>query len=194
KKINKERLTLALCANADGTDKMIPFVIAWITVLLFQKWLKKFDLKMASRNVILLMNNAKVHFVGILLLVQDNNEEPTTYNNDNDIMEELYNNIELLNLQNVMDLEDYIDYSEERIEPQQVESDKEDNSVETLQITHKEALDAIYRLELYFIQQDLNYVVQTENDIALSKLYELARKIRNASFKQLNIETFFELV
>ncbi|CAG8716353.1 3899_t:CDS:2 [Dentiscutata erythropus] len=248
KKINKERLTLALCANADGTDKMMPFVI----VLLFQKWLKKFDLKMAGRNVILLMDNAKVHswlldqyesekdnkmdvltaikfivrgwrevssetikncfrHTGILPLVQDNNEEPTTYNNDDDIMEELYNNIELLNLQNVMDLEDYIDYSEERIvtgimsdqeilnqatyqEPQQVESDEEDDSVETPQITHKEALDAIHRLELYLMQQDLNYVVQTENDVALSKLYELVRKIRNASFKQLNIETFFEPV
>ncbi|CAG8695002.1 19182_t:CDS:2, partial [Gigaspora margarita] len=236
KKINKEQLTLALCTNADGTDKMMPFVIAWMTVLLFQKWLKKFDLKMAGHKVILLMGNAKVHSVGnlklhnttikffppyttsrlqpmdaeILPLVQDNNEEPTT-DNDDDIIEELYRNIELLNFQNIMDLEEYIDYSEEKIvtgiisdqeilnqamyqKPQQVESDEEDNSVEMPQITYKEALDAVHWMELYLMQQDLNYMVQTEYDIALSKLYKLVRMLQNASFKQLSIETFFEPV
>ncbi|CAG8475188.1 20168_t:CDS:2 [Racocetra fulgida] len=90
-------------------------------------------------------------------------------------MEELYNNIELLNFQNVMDLEEYIDYSEEKIEPQQVESDEENDSVDMPQITYKEALDAVYRMELYLMQQDLNYVVQTEHDIALSKLYKLIK-------------------
>ncbi|CAG8832679.1 9751_t:CDS:1, partial [Gigaspora margarita] len=57
--------------------------------------------------------------------------------------------------------------------PQQVESDEEDDSVEMPQITHTEALDAIYWMELYLIQQDLNYVVQTEHHVALSKLYKL---------------------
>ncbi|CAG8479184.1 9377_t:CDS:2 [Cetraspora pellucida] len=79
-------------------------------------------------------------------------------------------------------------------EPQQVESNEEDDSIETPQITHKEALDAVHWMELYLMQQDLNYVVQTEHNIALSKLYELVRKLRNASFKQLNIETFFKPV
>ncbi|CAG8811679.1 27558_t:CDS:2, partial [Gigaspora margarita] len=257
KKINKERLTLALCANADRTDKMIPFVIskspnprcfksinhhslhitynasqkAWMTVLLFQKWLKKFDLKMAGHKVILLMGNAKwlldqyesekddkmdvltaIKFIvqgwrevssetikncfqhtEILLLVQDNDEEPTADNDDN-IMEELYRNIKLFNFQNVIDLEEYIDYLEEKIvteimsdqeilnqatyqEPQQVESDEEDDSVEMPQITYKEALDAVHWMELYLMQQDLNYVVQTEHDVALSKLYKLVRKL-----------------
>ncbi|CAG8615535.1 17421_t:CDS:2 [Cetraspora pellucida] len=39
-----------------------------------------------------------------------------------------------------MDLEEFIDYSEEKI----VESDEEDDSIETPQITHKEALDAVH--------------------------------------------------
>ncbi|CAG8772506.1 9708_t:CDS:2, partial [Gigaspora margarita] len=121
-------------------------------------------------------------------MVQDNDEEPTT-NNDDDIIEELYRNIELLNFQNIMDLEEYIDYSEKKI----VESDEEDDSVKMPQITHKEALDAVYQIELYLMQQDFNYVVQTEHDVVLSKLYELVRKLQNASFKQLSIETFFEL-
>ncbi|CAG8542754.1 24443_t:CDS:2, partial [Racocetra persica] len=126
----------------------------------------------------------------ILPLVQDNDKEPTTNDNDDDIMEELYNNIELINFQNVIDLEEYIDYLEKKIvteimsdqkilnqamyqEPQQVKSDKEDDSIDMPQITHKEALDAVYQMELYLMQQDLNYVVQTEYDVALSKLYEL---------------------
>ncbi|CAG8758310.1 21278_t:CDS:2, partial [Racocetra persica] len=74
------------------------------------------------------------------------------------------------------------------------EFDEEDDSVDMPQITYKEALDAIYQIKLYLIQQDLNYVVQTEHDVALSKLYELVKKLQNASFKQLNIETFFEPV
>lgn len=81
-------MTLALCTNADGTDKKIkPFVIgkspnprcfknvkrnklgitygaskkAWMTIVLFQSWLKEFDKKMAGRKVILLLDNAKCH-------------------------------------------------------------------------------------------------------------------------------------
>ncbi|CAG8852302.1 21307_t:CDS:2, partial [Gigaspora margarita] len=132
-------------------------------------------------------------YTGILPLVQDNDKEPTA-NNDNDIMEELYRNIKLFNFQNIIDFEKYIDYLEKKIEPQQVKSNKENDSVEMLQITHKEALDAIHQIELYLMQQDLNYVVQTKHDVALSKLYELVRKLQNASFKQLSIETFFEPV
>ncbi|CAG8853188.1 4290_t:CDS:2, partial [Gigaspora margarita] len=45
-----EQLTLALCANANGTDKRKIFVIA-----------EEFDLKMAGHKIILLLDGAKVH-------------------------------------------------------------------------------------------------------------------------------------
>jgi DDE superfamily endonuclease len=74
KKKDKERLTAAFCTNADRTNKIKLFVIgkspnprcfkgvnrnklgiiyrasskAWMITILFQKWLKEFDLKMAS--------------------------------------------------------------------------------------------------------------------------------------------------
>jgi DDE superfamily endonuclease len=94
KKKDKERLTVAFCANADGTDKMKPFVIgkylnprcfknincnslgiiyeankkAWMTAVLFQQWLKAFDIKMTGRKTILLLDNAPSHIVGNLNL------------------------------------------------------------------------------------------------------------------------------
>ncbi|CAG8750475.1 16868_t:CDS:2 [Dentiscutata erythropus] len=87
RKKNKEQLTITLCANADGMDKIKLLVIrkspnpccfkgikrnrlgvtyessanAWMTTILFQKWLKEFDLKMAGRKTLLLMDGAKVH-------------------------------------------------------------------------------------------------------------------------------------
>ncbi|CAG8794678.1 24503_t:CDS:2, partial [Dentiscutata erythropus] len=77
-------------------------------------------------------------------------------------------------------------------EPEQPEDDEENGSVEMPHITYKEALDAISRIELYLMQQDLHDLARTEHDIALSKLYESVRKFWNASFKQLNIEAFLE--
>ncbi|CAG8855172.1 25643_t:CDS:2, partial [Gigaspora margarita] len=72
-----EQLILALCTNADDTDKKKIFIIgvnsnrlgvkydaskkAWMTTILFQKWLKEFDLKIASHKIILLLDGAKVH-------------------------------------------------------------------------------------------------------------------------------------
>ncbi|CAG8764961.1 10995_t:CDS:10, partial [Gigaspora margarita] len=105
---------------------------------------------------------------------EDNNKGPAI-NNDDDLMKELYNNIEKLNFQTVMDLEKYINYSEKKIvtgimsdqkilnqityqDPEQAEDDKEDDSIEIPHITHKEVLDAINRIELYLLQQDLNNV------------------------------------
>ncbi|CAG8781791.1 349_t:CDS:2, partial [Dentiscutata erythropus] len=205
KKKDKEWLTVTLCTNASRTDKIMPFVIAsknaWMTNALFQKWLKKFDLKMASRKVILLMDNARCHSVeednddkmnvltAIKFIVRGWREVssetiqncfrhtgiiPGPAKDDDDLMKELYENIEMLNYQN---------------ESEQAENDEEDDSVEIPQITHKEALDAINRLELYLMQQNLD---DAEHDIALSKLYESVRKFRNASFKQLSIEAFLE--
>ncbi|CAG8558825.1 271_t:CDS:2, partial [Gigaspora margarita] len=103
---------------------------------------------------------------------------------DDNLIKELYENIEILNYQNVIDLEEYINYSDEKIiteimsdqeilnqatyqESEQAENDEEDNS-------------------------GLNNAAQTEHDIALSKLYESVRKFWNPSFKQLSIEAFLE--
>ncbi|CAG8808151.1 14182_t:CDS:2, partial [Cetraspora pellucida] len=57
KKKNKEQLTVALCVNADRTDKIKPFM----NTILFQQWLKDFDLKMAGHKIILLIDGAKCH-------------------------------------------------------------------------------------------------------------------------------------
>jgi hypothetical protein len=88
---NKTRMSVALCANADGKEKLEPFFIghylkprafqkksaeqlglyyrtnykAWMTALLFQEWLLKFDRKMrlTNRQVFLLLDNAPSHSI-----------------------------------------------------------------------------------------------------------------------------------
>lgn len=86
-KRSKERLTVALCANADGTHKLKPLVIAkskrprcfprnydpdvhvtyrwnkkaWMLTSLFEEWLVDFDRQMKGRRVVLLLDNAPTH-------------------------------------------------------------------------------------------------------------------------------------
>jgi hypothetical protein len=86
-KQNKEHLTLAVCCNADGSDKLPPLVVskyenpryfkninrdsfgckyrsnlkAWMTQVIFLEWLKGFDARMAGRNVLLIMDNCSAH-------------------------------------------------------------------------------------------------------------------------------------
>ncbi|MEW8693664.1 MAG: hypothetical protein AB2535_21740 [Candidatus Thiodiazotropha endolucinida] len=88
-KKQKDRITVALCSNATGTDKLVPLVIgkfqrprcfgktfnpsvyveytfnrkAWMTGAIFQDWLSKFNRRMrvARRQVILLVDNATSH-------------------------------------------------------------------------------------------------------------------------------------
>ena len=90
-KKSKTRMTVALCANADGTEKLEPFFIghylkprafqkqsgdqlglyyranskAWMTATLFQEWLLKQDKKMRlkGRNILLLLDNAPSHVI-----------------------------------------------------------------------------------------------------------------------------------
>jgi len=87
RKQNKERLTLTVCCNADGSDKLPLFVIgkyenprcfknvnqdsfgckyrnnpkAWMTQVIFLEWLKGFDARMVGRNVLLIMDNYIAH-------------------------------------------------------------------------------------------------------------------------------------
>lgn len=89
KKKIKTRITVALCVNADGSDKQKPIVInkaykpqvfgkrfdpqrlvhwyankkAWMTTGLFNNWIIKFnsDIKLKNKKVILLLDNASSH-------------------------------------------------------------------------------------------------------------------------------------
>ena len=90
----KDRITIAFCTNADGSDKVKPFVIgksakprcfrdfspstyvryannqkAWMTSYLFGEWLVSFDnsMKQKGRNVLLLMDNVASHFPDVQL-------------------------------------------------------------------------------------------------------------------------------
>ena len=85
--IDNKRLTVLLCTNADGNEKLTPFVIgtakkpcsfknvkclptdytsnkkAWITQLLFEDFLRKLDLKMRlqKQKIILFIGNCTCH-------------------------------------------------------------------------------------------------------------------------------------
>jgi len=87
KKKMKQRLSIAICCNGDGTDKLPLLVVgksanprcfkgvdkdnlgvsyssnskAWMTSTLFQDWLRGFDQKMHGRSVLLLMDNCPAH-------------------------------------------------------------------------------------------------------------------------------------
>jgi hypothetical protein len=91
RKKNKERITIALCSNADGSHKIDPLVIgkyrkprcfknininsmsityryngkAWMTTTIFQEWLEMFDRlvgrKHDSQRVLLLLDNCSSH-------------------------------------------------------------------------------------------------------------------------------------
>ena len=87
-------MTVALCANANGTDKLKPLVIgkylnprcfkrinrnslgvmyeanakAWMTGRVFERWLKAFDQRITGRKVILLIDNAPSHAVNAVEL------------------------------------------------------------------------------------------------------------------------------
>ena len=98
RKKNKERLSIALCANADGSHKLNPLIIgkftnprcfkninihnlpmvyrnnpkAWMLITLFQEWLKDFDYQIAQKHggqrVLLLLDNCTSHKLQGLVL------------------------------------------------------------------------------------------------------------------------------
>ncbi|CAG8803804.1 23989_t:CDS:2, partial [Gigaspora margarita] len=100
----------------------------------------------------------------ILPNTQDN-KESFIDDNDNELMDKLYTDIEALNFPNLMDLEEYIDYPREK-DTYEVLSNKkildlatnlefdnknvkDNNSTEMRQISHQEALNAVEILEQY---------------------------------------------
>jgi len=87
RKKDKERITLVVCCNGDGTEKLPLWVIgkfnnprcfknvdrstfgckysfnskAWMTQVIFLQWIKDFDARMAGRKVLLIMDNCSAH-------------------------------------------------------------------------------------------------------------------------------------
>ncbi|OAE18883.1 hypothetical protein AXG93_3022s1070 [Marchantia polymorpha subsp. ruderalis] len=87
RKAQKERITLAICSNGDGSDKLPLWIIgkfwdprcfrnlngenlgcryrwnlkAWMTQVIFLEWIKWFDLRMAERKVLLILDNCSAH-------------------------------------------------------------------------------------------------------------------------------------
>ena len=85
----KSRVTVALCCNASGSEKLEPMIIgkfkkprcykgveiekrgilyaassnAWLNVIIFDMWLHQIDLRMHGRKVLLLLDNASSHKV-----------------------------------------------------------------------------------------------------------------------------------
>ena len=90
---SKERLTILLCCNCDGNDKLIPFVIgkylkprplkdvkvlpvqydkssnAWMTNVLFNKWLEYLNSRMSKKNkkILLFLDSFTGHAVKVNL-------------------------------------------------------------------------------------------------------------------------------
>ena len=97
-KKNKERISIALCVNADGSHKLKPLIIgkyakprcfkninifnlpmiyrnnakAWMLLTLFQEWLQGFDFQMSRKHngqrVLLLLDNCPSHKINGLVL------------------------------------------------------------------------------------------------------------------------------
>jgi hypothetical protein len=98
RKVNRERLSIALCANADGSHKLNPLIIgkferprcfknikihtmpmtyrhnakAWMITSIFQEWIQGFDrqvgLKHQGQRVLLLLDNCSSHKLGGITL------------------------------------------------------------------------------------------------------------------------------
>ncbi|CAG8844470.1 46072_t:CDS:1, partial [Gigaspora margarita] len=114
------------------------------------------------------------------------NKESFIDDNDNELMDKLYTDIEAFNFSNIMDLKEYIDYPGEK-DTYEVLSDKEildlttnlesenengedDDSTEMRQISYQEALNVVEILEQYIMQNDFSEMAQFEHDEALLKL------------------------
>ncbi|CAG8746419.1 523_t:CDS:2 [Gigaspora margarita] len=129
---------------------------------------------------------------GILPITQNNKDLALDDNDNNADNDDEKETNEVLNDEEILSLVT-------NLEPEKIEGDEEedksneedDNSTEMHQITHHEALSAVEVLEQYLMQQDVGEVAQSNHDQALSNLQKEIRKLRNSTFKQVDIRTFF---
>ncbi|CAG8788155.1 16064_t:CDS:2 [Dentiscutata erythropus] len=157
RKKNKERLTVAFCANADRTDKIILL-------------LKAFDLKMAGRKTLLLID-------GILPINPDNDSEDK---DDDEVLDiddiELIKELQELEIHEALSDQEIVDLAANS-ELEEDKSDKDNDNTEMRQITHNEALNAIDLLEQYLLQQEFCDTARLKHDKALSSLQKAIRKL-----------------
>ncbi|CAG8767902.1 19134_t:CDS:2, partial [Racocetra fulgida] len=113
-----------------------------------------------------------------------NDDELSVDDDDNGLMDELQTDIEVFNFSNMLNLEEYINYSGNF----ETGHEKEVDSMEIYPISHQEALNAIEILEQYIVQKDFSKTAQFEHNNALLKLQKKIRKLCIAAFKQTNIE------
>ncbi|KAJ2941431.1 hypothetical protein O0L34_g3643 [Tuta absoluta] len=60
-KLSKERITVLVAANMDGTEKRKLMVIAWMTSQLFEEEVRKWDAELKGRKILLLVDNCPAH-------------------------------------------------------------------------------------------------------------------------------------
>ena len=84
------------------------------------------------------------------------------------------------------------DVEDVRVEDVDVEDVDEDDSVERQRVTHKEALNCLETLSLYFVQQDVDDVVRLEHERGLVRLSKIVRRLEDASRKQTSIRSFLQ--
>jgi len=142
-------------------------------------------------------------------------EEEELFIGHNELMNELYTNIGALRLQNPMEVDDFINYSEDNavdelltdqeivdlLKPEANEfsnaeevnnveegSEECDNSIEMRKITNQEALDALEIASRYLMQQDYNL---TQHINIISGVNRVIRKLRIKTMQQTSLELFF---
>ncbi|GBB97827.1 hypothetical protein RclHR1_03080016 [Rhizophagus clarus] len=139
-----ERLSIALCANADGLHKLDPLIIgkfakprcfknvninnlpmkyqnnnkAWMIITLFQEWLQEFDYQVAQKHRG--WNNVMAETIyncwhHTKILPIDTNVDPDFPLDDCNVSDELTNALNALNFLDIMELEEYLTISEENI-------------------------------------------------------------------------------
>ncbi|CAG8845792.1 7070_t:CDS:1, partial [Racocetra persica] len=116
----------------------------------------------------------------------------------------LYIDIKALRFRNEMDIDSYIDYSEENMSEEilndqeivdltrhsddYINTEEPDDSIEIRQFTHHEALDALDTVNQYLLQQNDNMI---EYINAISKIIKKVRSLRIGTLRQTNLDSFF---
>ncbi|CAG8772668.1 22703_t:CDS:2, partial [Dentiscutata erythropus] len=203
-----ERLTIEICANASGTDKLELLVIGKYKDprcfknvnrrslgVKYEANIKAWMTRMEGRKVILLLDGSKTHSIA------DQYEDGNSENNLNVLSATQFI---ALCFRNEMDIDSYIDYSEENMSEEilndqeivdftrhsddYINTEEPDDSIEIRQFTHYEALDALDTVNQYLLQQNDNMI---EYINAISKIIKKVRSLRIGTLQQTNLDSFF---